>query len=175
MTFTLFGETYGGTKITKIPPKTSEPSQPSKPANDTAINGVVRVWTEAHEASIFWPGQEPSMNHGYKLADNSRAYMGDVMIDGTLGMISMSNGDPTPIEHCWESFRLGSRATVDQIRYQIRIRLKNGRNKARFYPAPALAPYFNERGDFIGNDPNMTFSLNGHKDQISKWQLSDYE
>lgn len=148
-------------------------SRPTRNSEPPKLDGTIRVWTSlaAHNR------EKPTIPNTYRLGDGETIGVNHNPVHCDVGFGYCEGRYGTPNYHEWHSFspERGVPAWAIQKAVQQELNRKYMREYTRqiFHPSPELAPYFDEKGNFIGDDPNMTFQINPKADQISKWQLAE--
>lgn len=136
-----------------------------------SLSGPIRVWTTRHAEGIQYPDGRVERSYRYPLVTGGGAKEGDVMIDAHFGY---TGKDGDYVFHAWDSCEPGVPLDVDTLERRLKRNINyHFRGKSTIELAPALRPYFNEHGDFIGKDRNMKFRVEGHADQLTKWLFAE--
>lgn len=139
------------------------------------INGPGRIWGPRHVKNDERTGPEAGT---YKLATGERVGLGGKMVDGSLGVVEFTDCKRDTGRHVWSSFRPGDEVPALIVEREIKKdvdQYKRRGLKYPFTPDAELAPFFDQDGNFIGRDKNMTFKIRGYADQITGWQEKEME
>ena len=140
------------------------------PTQTPVLSGPVRVWTQRHADWIRYDDENAEPSFRYQLINGS-ADVGDVMIDAHWGYTGRNRRMNF---HAWDSVDPDTLLDVDTIEKRLkRNRHYHYGDECTIELCPALKQYFNDCGDFIGQDRNMKFRVEGIADQITNWQFAE--
>lgn len=153
---------FGGTHFVDSDGNNTSPRR-ELPESPPVLTAPLRVWTQSHAGGSRNKGG--SLGY-YRTGDGKLAGVGDILCRIHVGYIENTG--------IWDDFSDKNAVSAKTIERMVKNELRRKYYKSYpsdgFHPRPELIPYFDRKGNFLGND-GMVFKIIPVKDEVSKAQL----